>query len=369
MNLPRHARLVTVAAGFALLALAALGAASGARAQAIGFLLDNKPSTAGTIFPEPAFAFNSASANPKSIAVTRKSAGVYDVAFVGLGNGNPSNVQVSAVTATSNHCQTSGWVSAAKFKNVGVVVLCFDKNGAHADTGFSLLYQSRANFPPGNATLGFVLANQPAAAGYTPIATGSFNSTGGANSVARIGTGSYSVTMPGVALTTFGVPLVTAVNGAAVRCSVGTWSPVQVLCFEQSGDPIDSEFAVLYGDMTSLAAGPSTLHGFYGWACQQGTTALYAIGGPCSPYTFNSLTFGGLFARKIATGKYLVIAGGPATYQKSTALVAAYGSVARNCNVASWSVVKNEILVNCFGAGGVPTDMEFQIEYATAGSP
>jgi hypothetical protein len=365
----RGARLWTRAGGSALLALAALGASGQARAQSIGYVLDNRPTALGTINPNPIYAFNSASADASSITISRKAAGAYAVTFAGLGNGNPSNVQVVAVTATSNYCTSNGWISSAKLKNVGAFVLCFNKTGTPADTGFALLYQARAGLRDGNDDLAYILANQPTSASYTPAAGSSFNSLAETITVARSGQGSYQVTMPFAGGFTGGLPLVTAVNKAATRCSLVSWFPIAVACVDHAGHPVDSEYSVLLADGLPVAAGPSTPNGAYGFACEATATSFYSLLTGCTKGSYSTLSFAAIEGRNAATGTYVLFIPGDPAYASSLALVTSQGEPGSYCNVAGWAVATSLITVKCYSAAGAPTNAAFTLAFQASSAP
>src|SRR5262245_42166976 len=63
-----------------------------------------------------------------------------------------------------------------------------------------------------SAQLGYVWANQPSSASYTPSLTYQFNSAGGTNTITRSGVGQYTVHFPGLS-TLGGHVQVTAYGG------------------------------------------------------------------------------------------------------------------------------------------------------------
>jgi hypothetical protein len=111
--------------------------------------------------------------------------------------------------------------------------------------------------------VGWVAANQPMVASYTPGSTNQFNSTGNANTVVRSGVGQYSVTFAHLGGTSGGnVPAgqtgvaegnvqVTAWGSDFVRCQSAGWQTnagnvtANVSCF-QGAVPADSQFLASY---------------------------------------------------------------------------------------------------------------------------
>jgi hypothetical protein len=102
--------------------------------------------------------------------------------------------------------------------------------------------------------LGYVWADDPASASYTPPAEWAFNSSGGAVTIIRDSTGVYTVTFAG--LGSNGDPggnvQVTKYGAAAGVCHVGGWSSsgadvvVSVYCYDMSGVAADYEYDVLF---------------------------------------------------------------------------------------------------------------------------
>jgi hypothetical protein len=98
---------------------------------------------------------------------------------------------------------------------------------------------------------GWVWANQTIAASYTPDATHQYNTSGGASSVTRSGTGVYQVTFAGLGGVHGGNVQVTARGSDSARCKVSGWQTTGstvtagVRCF-QGPTPADSEFLASY---------------------------------------------------------------------------------------------------------------------------
>jgi hypothetical protein len=96
---------------------------------------------------------------------------------------------------------------------------------------------------------GYVWANQPATASYTPSLTYQYNSTGANNTITRTAVGTYHVTFPG--LTAAGGHVqVTAYGSGPERCKVGSWggSPVvvNVYCHNNAGVLVDTYYNVQF---------------------------------------------------------------------------------------------------------------------------
>ena len=249
-----------LAAILSILAAATIHAA-GATGVSVGFL-----STFGGSVSSVS-SFNSAGgANTVAILGT----GIFQVEFPGLGNGLNSNVQVNAyeTNGTPHICTSQGWGSpngTDVYANVG----CFDFAGNPYSADFSIFYQSRQVAT--GLSLGFLWADQPTSATYTPNSNWNYNDLGGTNTVSRSGTGVYTATFPG--LNGGGNPQVTAYSlsgGAAAHCEISGWSGKQerttqvgVLCFDARGNPADEYFSLSYNRPLE---GEYAINGAYGYA-------------------------------------------------------------------------------------------------------
>ncbi len=132
-----------------------------------------------------------------------------------------------------------------------VYVRCFDAAGQAANSMFNVAFTRRGSlFGHIGLPRAYVLADQPAAASYTP--TAAFNySASSLNTVVRHGVGDYTVTLPGLA-SPEGHVHVTAHGKQADYCGIDSWGPsggsqlVGVRCFNASGLPVDSQYTMIY---------------------------------------------------------------------------------------------------------------------------
>jgi hypothetical protein len=209
--------------------------------------------------------------------------GSYRVDFPLLG-GSGGNVQVvQSGSQTNVRCKVGSWYPNGTTENV--IVNCHDPSGAPAPAVFNVLFYRAPTTQGGGAKTNYLWNANPYASS-TPPATYQFNGSGGTNTVARYGVGSYGVTIPtGVVSDNGGNAQVTAYGSNATYCKVGYWyhsglnQVVGVLCFDTTGAPIDSQFSFLY-----TADYPSPSHqGGYAW-CNQ-TSGSYT---PPTPYNRNS---------------------------------------------------------------------------------
>jgi len=249
------------AAIFSILVAASIHAAYAQPGQTVGYL-----STLGGSV-SPVSSFNSAGGTN---TVTILGTGLFEVVFPGLGNGLNSNVQVNAYE-TNGHphiCTSQSW-GASNGTDVIAYVGCFDFYGNPYSADFSIFYQARHAAPGG--WLGFLWANQPTSASYTPDSNWNYNSRGGTNTVTRSGTGVYTATFPG--LRGGGNPQVTAYSfygGAAAHCEISSWTAkgtpteVGVLCFDGRGNPADEYFSLSYNRSALESEGAT--NGVFGYA-------------------------------------------------------------------------------------------------------
>lgn len=234
---------------------------------------------------------------------------------------------------------------------------------------------SAAPVQPNIIIKGWVWANQPSAAAYTPSPTYQYNLrteilpawpfrdfSSASNTVARTGIGAYAVTFTGLAADG-GTVHVTAYGGSH-HCKVAGWTPsgadmlVNVRCYSPAGAASDGMFtALLYKDGTK-----STIYGnAYLWADQQATVGCYT---PSPDYQFNSRGGTNTVCR-ISGGEYTVQF--PAMTRDRLEAnkgghvqVTAYGSNPARCKVRGWSELAGTVTarIGCY-LGGAPADSQF----------
>jgi hypothetical protein len=203
--------------------------------------------------------------------------------------------------------------------------------------------------------------------GGAPPSSYSYNSKGGANTVVRIGVGSYRVELAGLADRGGNVQVV-AYGSGSERCKVSNWYSsattlnVNVLCFTAAGAPVDTLFVAFYARET--AAVPTAVYGAYLWAHDAASTDST----PEPEYQWNSTGTLGRVHRDSA-GAYTVTL--PGQYVTGGSVqVTSYGVGTQHCKVASWYVDGSDtrIAVRCFTPAGAPSDSMFSLLYHR-GSP
>ena len=103
------------------------------------------------------------------------------------------------------------------------------------------------------SSMGYVWANEPLAASYTPHRDFAYNSSGGAINISRPSTGAYIVRFAGLGGQGAGggTVQVTAYGSGSATCKVLSWESeagdfvVDARCFESSGALADSQYTVL----------------------------------------------------------------------------------------------------------------------------
>src|SRR5438270_61729 len=98
---------------------------------------------------------------------------------------------------------------------------------------------------------GYVWADNPTSASYTPSTIYSFNSSGGGITISRSGVGAYVVNFSGIggSGSAGGNVLVTAYGGGSETCKVVSWNSggadfiVNVRCFNSAGGAVDTRYA------------------------------------------------------------------------------------------------------------------------------
>jgi hypothetical protein len=344
-------------AGFiaALLASVSFGAAQAG--QKVGWVWADQASSA-SYTPNTNYSFNSTGG---SIGITRSAVGTYQVNFAGLGAGSQaSNVLVSGYD-TSGTCKVSSWGGG----NAGV--LCFDAAGAPVDSRYTLIYQSRSgNFGSASRGLAFLWANQPETASYTPDSFYQYNSTGGTNTMTRIGTGSYEAVLPG--LTSLGGAVqATAYGAGAGRCKTTGWGPdvdgqhVSIQCYDASGAASDQYFTLVFAANVPVAYLGTDVRGVYGWF-QKSKGQNYKLS---KIYRFNDLSSGALIGNRSSKGQTVVSYPGSPSFTSSNMVVTAYGSDNSYCNVNGWT----PLFTTCYGQGGHVKDSRYDVAFQVTTTP
>lgn len=232
-------------------------------ANSMAFALAEQPSTA--FYPvHPAYQYNNSGG---VITVTRSAAGDYRVLMPNVfGSRKAGSVKVTAVGATPVSCKAEGWAPTGP--GLSAHVLCFTPAGAAADQQFTVAYMDGMNVLGNNGMAdGYVLANEPQSAAYTPVSSYQRNTTvnqSGTVTISRSAVGTYDVRLPLQETTRSdhgagwdgGTVHVTAFGADSARCQVGHWKDSQwqlgpgrtarVYCFNFKGALTDAMFTLQY---------------------------------------------------------------------------------------------------------------------------
>jgi hypothetical protein len=194
---------------------------------------------------------------------------------------------------------------------------------------------------------------------YAPVSA-QYNSTGTADTVEHVGTGSYEVWFSGLGPGS-GVPQVGAVGGgSANRCRIGTWRPdgvdelVTVLCFNAQGAPVDWEF-------TAQFTTEQTKYSVFGYlrADQPYNSQSYQ---PALQYSWDGVP---VTVQRTGTGRYTVTRAESGT-EPGDDLVSAYGTSDGRSFCKLTGTTSSVAYVACF-TGATSADMPFTLTYGAQG--
>ncbi len=211
----------------------------------LGYVWADQPSSSGYT-PSAPYAYN---ATGQGIFITRRSTGLYDVDFSGLGGSGIAggNVQVTSYGSNSR-CQVGYWSSYGV--NFKARIACFSATGQPVDSRYAVMV--RAPDRP-NPRYSYVWAGQPTSAGYTPNMQYSHSAVHGQMYVRRMQTGYYEVTFSGHGDPRFAGQhiQVTPYGGGAGQCDVLGWNGnaqstrAWVQCYDTTATPRDTAFSLL----------------------------------------------------------------------------------------------------------------------------
>ena len=230
------------------------------------YLWADQPS-AGSYTPSPSYQWNS---KGLTNTVRRLSKGRYQATLPGL-NILGGTVLVTGYGAGAERCKVGGWNLSGS--NTVVDVYCYDVAGNPVDMMYTLSFMtdvglgvSLSEEPRPLTDTGFVnvseeqhygayvWANEPTSAAYTPSSTYQINTAGATNTISRSDVGSYKVNLPKIAPSSSSTAaFATAYGSGSEYCTVQSWisdgaggTTVSVQCFDRSGTPKDTQFALLY---------------------------------------------------------------------------------------------------------------------------
>ena len=304
------------------------------------------------------------------VMVTRKAVGYYSVLFEQM-NATGGVVHVTAYGG-NHHCKVQNW-----YPTVGgqlVNVRCFNNTGSAANGRFTVLYYK--NTTKGDYyTDGYLWANNPTAASYTPSSTYQSNSGDVLNTVTRLSTGRYRVNMPTMNISsgenTGGTVMVTAYGSNSDRCKVRSWYfsgadlNANVDCYNSAGSLTDSRYTLSFMKRITIGnqVAEDLLQGAYVWANWSPT-----------PYSYYQYSYSGqpIERHDNSTGNYRIeIPGLKANGGSTTVSVTAYGGNGNHCSIGYWgnSWVYGDgttANVRCYDSNGNPANTLFTLQYITS---
>ena len=205
--------------------------------------------------------------------------------------------------------------------------------------------------PPASG-YGFVWADQPTTTSYIPHGSYQANSMGRTNTIRRLSTGSYVVTMPGLGSAGGNVQATAYGPSGANRCKVSSWASnvadlnIAIEC--RNGTTMaDTTFTEIYAHDSGAKWNEK---GYV--RADQSTVAAYT---PSRSFQYNSK--GGVnTVRRSSTGRYTV------SFPNFTRVggnvqVTGFGAGSSFCKVVSWSAATVDVA--CFTTTGVAFDAPF----------
>ena len=318
-------------------------------------------SSTGSYVADANYSYNSLNRSNPGNTVTQTGTGSYRVDFPGLGKEVGGNVQVTAYGYGTDRCKVGGWGSNGT--TLSAYVYCHNTAGALVNTQFTASYHQKAGTNYGENG-GYLWADQPTAASYTPHYMYQWNSTGARNTITRNGVGSYVATFPGVNVNG-GMVEVTAYGGGSEYCKIGWWgnNSVAVNCYANGGAPVDAVFTLNFTDQSPIGT-PSYQ---YAWA-DQPWSASYT---PYSYYQKGSIArdcgsdAGTVTMQRQSTGSYIATL--PLISPTgSNVKVSAYSGAGEMCKVVGWwgnGGSGTQVQVACFDPAGNPADTYFDLVY------
>jgi hypothetical protein len=332
----------------------------------------NEPSTA-SYTPSSYYSYNSYGATN---TITRQSTGVYVVHLPYMADGG--TVNVTAYDGDDN-CKVDYWSHSGFGYNAleNVVVDCYTPAGAPSDSYYDVSFVNQAGRVGSSDfaadSLGYLWANAPTTASYTPSLYYQYSNFDDVNTITRNSTGVYTITftfLQPVPTSDGGAVKITAYGSNDDTCQSGGWggsgSPsynesVTVRCFTPSGAAADSEFSATFSADLALTGIGSSLNGYL-WSAAPSSTGLQT---PPATWSFNSVGDTNSVQRT-SVGNYTVTLPG-LTKVGGNVEVTAYGSYDTSCVSDGWGTGSSgtTAYVECFNRLGAASDSDFNLQYGT----
>jgi hypothetical protein len=310
--------------------------------------------------------------------VERTGTGAYTITFRNLGvfpiarNGGGGTVHVTAHGNGPDWCNVRRWqpTPSALDGDLQVDVRCYTAAGTPVDTQFAAMFARPFTYD--QPRFGYVNADQPAAASYTPSTAYSYNGMGAAstNTITRTATGRYQVRFPGLGGSTSAAAQITAAGPNAETCRATGWQTsangldelVDVACHTSAGGAVDAPFTLSFHERDGmLGVLPHTGSPRAYVVSDQQNVAIHT---PTAQYNSSG---GQNRISHVSTGVYRVrlsdLASAGGHVQVASYLPAADS---RRCKVASWGAdgADEVVTVRCFDASGTVADARFVMSFA-----
>lgn len=334
----------------ALVVLAAQPALAAASIE--GYVWGNEPANPSYLVAT-GYEYNSAGG---AIKIVRSAVGTYAVIFQGMA-GAGGVAHASAYGVGSNYvCSVESYGPVGTDEVINV--LCFDTAGVAVDTRF---VANVTNRKPVTGRFGYFWSSNPVppAAGYTPPAAWSYDSTGSPIAVGRTAVGRYRVFLGAFAADSAGIwnsgyLRVTPHGSVPSACQVlepalqAMPHILEVRCYDTTGFGVDTRFTLTYGRKLGMlgAVGPHA-------------SATVDLSGMAPVVAGWTNTYGGApTASEIGIGLYEIVIPGAAAVANGHVVASIMGTPPMFCNVGAWfnTATDKVVWVRCWdGNVGVPT--------------
>jgi hypothetical protein len=259
--------------------------------------------------------------------------------------------------------------------------------GAHATISASVQkVTGSVNLTVGDdQRLAYALADQSAAAGpYSPDANYRFNSSGGAISVTRASTGTYTVRFAGLGRAFVGQRDNMQVSGyggaGGIFCKLAGWESVgsdltaDVRCFTPAGAAADSRFTILLSGARPYVAGSRlgfTLTPDFGGQITRATLDSFSTSRNnfTGVVTVDRGSVGTYFVQFPGLERNLTAGAPPGTTGPENVQITAVGAGPERCRLAAINSQQAAITVGCTTTGGTVADSRFSLLWLTRGRP
>jgi hypothetical protein len=305
--------------------------------------------------------------------VNRLDTGWYRVRFPDVATKPDASLGVAHVTSYGD---SAAYCSVSALDRYGVVnpltgvsvilgitaqIRCFDAVGAPVDSEFTASWANAFGIG-GHSDFAYLTTRLPDVTHELGHDT-QFNSTGQVNKMERVGTGRYTVWLPGFGSKGLdekdeqGHVQVTAHNDQGYRCKVLAFSlnhddaQVEVACHDAAGNRADSRFSLTYSRDASIVWSP--------WGAYTRVSGTWTFPQWTYPDDYATVTQGvgageGIFWVQTSLDGFM---------EHGNVQVTAEGPGAHHCKVAGWSPDKG-IEVRCFNYKGDPVRNPFLVSFA-----